>query len=253
MWVPLLAASAAARNHHIAPPGHTPVHIRAVAPRRPGALMCLARGRSRPREYAALVSRNVGVAQQRWSASYDHYIFHEGNVIPAHQDYLRRHAPTLRLRFISMERFWNASRAIVAARPLEDRAAWAQCPPSALSLRVSIGYKIMCLFHFGEFLRWFTAYEYVLRIDEDCVLLPGQPDPALEAHGFALAAPSISKPMDFEAFSAGIRGFFGELSAGRGGPNRSAFEDWPTVYTNVLFLNTSWALSVDWMYQARGT
>jgi len=238
-------AAAATRHHHA---DHA-AKDKLVA-RRPGALMCLARGRAHSRDYAALVQRNSGVAQQRWSSAYDHFIFHEGNVLSPHQEYLRHHAPTLRLRFISMERFWNESRAVVAARPLDNRAAWARCPPSDMSRRVSLGYKIMCLFHFGEFLHWFSAYQYVLRIDEDCVLLPGQPDPALEVRGYALAAPSISKPMDFEAFSAGIRDFFGELSASRGGPGRAAFEEWPTVYTNVLWLNTSWALSTGWMYEA---
>ena len=44
------------------------------------------------------------------------------------------------------------------------------CPPTELSNGFSNGYKNMCYFWSIDFLKYLEKYEYIIRIDEDCIL-----------------------------------------------------------------------------------
>ena len=103
----------------------------------------------------------VGRTDKRKAVA-DVIIFHEGNIIQYHQDYIQSFTPDMPIKFINIssvfQQFHYVNNSI--------------CPPSSFS-QLSVtpaGYHSMCYFWFLGFMEYVLKYEWMLRIDSDCVL-----------------------------------------------------------------------------------
>ena len=121
------------------------------------AIAVLTRGYDTPEKYKDLMARNRSLeAFHQANPEYDVLIFHEGNITETQQTYLQSKTK-IPLTFKTV-----AFQQTVANNP--------QCPNTPLSDSFSYGYKNMCRFWSITFLEQLKEYDYVIRLDEDCVL-----------------------------------------------------------------------------------
>ena len=119
------------------------------------AVCCLTRGYKNKSRYNDLIKRNEHLSQLDWAKSYDHIIFHEGNISKKHQVYIANKT-TLPIRFVSIkDTFFRKSNTVVDNGTCKHMPEW----PS--------GYKRMCRFWFVDFWNYVKEYEYIIRFDED--------------------------------------------------------------------------------------
>jgi len=111
--------------------------------------VCLTRGYNEIEQYDTLIRRNEAI----FKFFGDHYpilLFHEGNIKKHHQDHIKSMQP-MEIQF----------------HDISDR--WAG------------GYEGMCRFNMWDVWDVCQYYDYILRIDEDCILLEMETDPFLNA------------------------------------------------------------------------
>lgn len=121
------------------------------------AIVCLTRGYTKLDDYTNLINRNNSISKHFYSNEYDIIIYNEGNITIEHQEYIQKKSPELNLKFITIE-FYNNT---------EQNAI---CLPTSLSNNFSLGYKNMCYFWSIDFLEYLKHYDYIIRIDEDCII-----------------------------------------------------------------------------------
>jgi hypothetical protein len=89
-------------------------------------------------------------------------IWHEGNIPPEHQFYIRAHDRNKSVRFV-------------------DVSATFQLPGNEeewnLAETWSLGYRLMCRFHTYYIWRYVAEFDYIMRLDEDCALTSAGFDP----------------------------------------------------------------------------
>jgi hypothetical protein len=129
------------------------------------AVCVLTRGYKNKFMYSDLVTRNRSIFKNltKYSREYDieYIIFHEGNITSDHQEYIQSRTPSILFKFVDVgHEFTN-----------EKQLKSIYTKPTTLSESFSSGYKSMCKFWFDGFLRYTSAYDYIIRIDEDCFLL----------------------------------------------------------------------------------
>lgn len=105
------------------------------------AIVCLTRGYTDTARYKDLITRNVAI----WShinreCEYPLVIFHEGNISQAHQDYITERSMGQKIIFKDISSVWAG------------------------------GYEGMCRFMIYDIWEQCAEYDYVMRIDEDCIL-----------------------------------------------------------------------------------
>jgi hypothetical protein len=127
------------------------------------AIACLLRGYLKLSGYDDFLRRSQSVLsnlkQKETNAVIHHIIYHEGNIGLSHQKYLQKKSS---IDFI----FVNVAAEFIWI----DIAESDFCYPTKLSDSFSSGYKSMCRFWFDGFLRYAKGYDYLVRIDEDCIL-----------------------------------------------------------------------------------
>ena len=126
------------------------------------AIVVLTRGYNDNSKYKSLILRNRHICQNFYlkldnPSDYDVVIFHEGNITPSQQQYIQSKSPNLPLQFRNVT-FQN------------NNTICSLCPPTKLSHGFSMGYKNMCYFWSIDFLEYLKDYEYIIRVDEDCLL-----------------------------------------------------------------------------------
>ena len=114
------------------------------------AIVALTRGYPDLNSYHMLISRNIAIYNVFYSKlanklAYDIVLFHEGNISEEAQQYIQYHTPDMPLIFVAIP-FYNM--------------------PNCEQL----GYKNMCYFWAIDFIEYLKDYEYIIRIDEDCIL-----------------------------------------------------------------------------------
>lgn len=112
------------------------------------AIIVLTRGYESLGKYNRLLERNSSI-EKFFGNKYPLVIFHEGNITPEAQEYIRSKNPALTFRFIDVSEIWN----------YED------------------GYKSMCRFNSFYVWHFCQEYDYVMRIDEDCIIEKMETDP----------------------------------------------------------------------------
>jgi hypothetical protein len=126
------------------------------------AIVVLTKGYNGNEEYQELIDRNNSIYNIFYSLidnkeNYDIIIFHEGNITEEQQIYIQSSTPNLPLKFKYVE-FLN------------NNIDNPKCPNTGLSNNFSIGYKNMCYFWSISFFKYLHEYDYIIRIDEDCII-----------------------------------------------------------------------------------
>lgn len=132
---------------------------------RSNAIVCLTRGYSELSGYIALIKRNRSIYEvinRHRERQYPLIIWHEGNIPREHQYYVLDQECNDDVRFVNISRVFRLPRTIKE----ED-----------LAERWRVGYRLMCRFNFYHIWKYTKAFKYVMRLDEDCVLLSSKEDP----------------------------------------------------------------------------
>lgn len=122
------------------------------------AVVVLTRGYNNIQKYNTLIRRNISIAKNLAPLNkVDILIFHEGNILPLHQLYIKKFTPTLNLKFICIKEhaFKEEKKEISVFEPTRP---------------FGLNYRHMCSFWFVDFWKFLEEYDMILRIDEDCVI-----------------------------------------------------------------------------------
>ena len=112
------------------------------------AIVTLTRGYQNPQHYNSLIQRNISAHKYiNAKKTHDVIIFHEGNIPPGHQDYIKERSGNLDMQFTDISPVWSG------------------------------GYPGMCRFYSYDMWNYLRDYDYIMRIDEDCVVTRSDIDP----------------------------------------------------------------------------
>ena len=118
------------------------------------AVVVLTRGYTDIKKYDTLLKRNEHIYKNLKNKNTDILIFHEGNITPKQQIYIKNKSNLPRLKFVSVERDFK-KKTMNFYKPTK---------------RFGIGYRNMCSFWFVGFWKYTKNYDKILRIDEDCFI-----------------------------------------------------------------------------------
>lgn len=119
---------------------------------------CLARGYTgfRKHQYKKLILRNLFLNKfLNNKRSINSVIFHEGNISKFDQFMIRFLSGNFRIKFESIQEHWK--------RP--DEFEWTG------KSEFGLGYSLMCRFNYSLWWKYFDAYNYAARVDDDVLLI----------------------------------------------------------------------------------
>jgi len=122
------------------------------------AIVVLARGYNDIKKYHKIILRNIYIAKKLTDLNIPVIIFHEGNIIEYHQNYIKNATPKLNIKFIDVKEKNLA---------FKDKS---YVKRSKECSKHNIGYCHMCSFWFVNFWEFVKEYDYILRIDDDCLI-----------------------------------------------------------------------------------
>lgn len=137
----------------------------APLPAENAAIVCLTRGYQTLGGYDALIERNRAIYQVINSRRERHYplmIWHEGNIPPEHQSYIAAADLNHDIRFVDVSPVFRMPTEVKEDELVEY---W------------PVGYRLMCRFHSYNIWQYAAEFEYVMRVDEDCILKSAAFDP----------------------------------------------------------------------------
>lgn len=117
----------------------------------------LTRGYPNLEQYHTLIDRNQYIDQYLTDKSIPLLFFHEGNITEEQQRYIANQTPRLDLRFVNICEGDQAFRK--EKELLAPKLVWGD-----------VGYRHMCSFWFVDFWHFVQEYDYLIRIDEDCMV-----------------------------------------------------------------------------------
>jgi hypothetical protein len=142
-------------------------------------IVCLTRGYRDARGYDQLIARNrsiFGTINQHRANQYPLVIWHEGNISAEHQRHILANEANRDVRFVDISVVFRAPEWVVGGVPEH----W------------TIGYRLMCRFHMYHVWQFTKHFDYVMRVDEDCILGSTAVDPiewlAANGNDFATGA-----------------------------------------------------------------
>lgn len=112
------------------------------------AIIVLTRGYDNLEKYNRLLKRNASI-EKFFGNKYPLVIFHEGNITSIAMEYIKAKNPSLNFTFVNVSEIWN----------------------------YADGYKSMCRFNALWVWHFCKQYDYVMRIDEDCIIEKMDTDP----------------------------------------------------------------------------
>ena len=117
----------------------------------------LTRGYQDTNKYSDLIKRNKSIQEHLNNKNIDILIFHEGDITYTQQIYIQNQTPLLKIIFVNIlsHAFKESKKYIQFSKETEG---------------YSLGYRHMCDFWFVSFWSFVKEYDYLLRIDEDCVI-----------------------------------------------------------------------------------
>jgi hypothetical protein len=127
------------------------------------AIVILTRGYTDKKGYDKLIKRNKAIYDVFYSKlddkyNYDVVIYHEGNITVDQQEYIQ--SMTKGLPLVFKEVSFQKNKQINTE----------MCPPTLISEYFPMGYKNMCYFWSISMFEYMSSYEYIIRIDEDCII-----------------------------------------------------------------------------------
>ena len=135
--------------------------------RKDAAIVVLTRGYDQHAGYSQFITRGRALSSMPWAHNVDHLVYHQGDVAPEQQEYLRQ-ATKLPMEFINITWAFNAGwQRVYAENP---NATWAEkCPNKDHGSHFGFGYRTMCDWWSRLFLSdpVLKNYKSMMRIDED--------------------------------------------------------------------------------------
>lgn len=119
----------------------------------------LTRGYEDQSKYQDLIERNESIRKNIQDQTISILIFHEGNITPSQQTHISNQTPELNLQFIDVKSTGKAFRKEKESIPFDPETA-----------AFPIGYRHMCSFWIMDFWHFVSEYDFLLRIDEDCII-----------------------------------------------------------------------------------
>jgi hypothetical protein len=196
-----------------------------------------------------LVNRNKSIRDYLWSPSgtpfgskLDVIIFHEGNLWPAHQQYIQSETPEMPITFVNISTIFQEFR--VVNNPF--------CPPSVLSQleNTPAGYFSMCYFWFYSFRKYVTAYDWMLRLDEDCTLAQDARKSVYllpeTVHFASTQWTNLERTNRFDKITSNYEGMVVRglrnltIEFARKHKIFDTVNSWKAPYTNVMYVNLRW-------------
>jgi hypothetical protein len=138
--------------------------------RQRNAIVCLTRGYTDLCGYNALIERNRSIYQvinRHRARQYPLIVWHEGNISAEHQRHIAAQELNKDLRFVDISADFQLAEPIPAQELVES---W------------PLGYRLMCRFHSYFIWQYAARFDYVMRLDEDCVLTSAAFDPIESLH-----------------------------------------------------------------------
>jgi len=133
------------------------------------AICTLTRGYENKLLYHMLISRNISISKfltKIDKSEYDFIILHEGNISDDDKVYISSKTPSLDIKFWDINEVLPKTAFNVNKIKINEEL----CPPNNLSSGFHLGYNHMCQFWSIEFLKYFKDYNFMVRIDEDCIV-----------------------------------------------------------------------------------
>jgi hypothetical protein len=123
------------------------------------AIVILTRGYHNYEKYFSLIQRNKSISKNLNDKTTDIVIFNEGNIDPIHQVLIKKETPDLNIKFVTVtEKAFLKENEVFTFYKTTIRDIW------------HYGYRHMCHFWFIDFMKFCDNYDYILRIDEDCII-----------------------------------------------------------------------------------
>lgn len=132
------------------------------------AIVTLSRGYGGLSDYNSLIERNNSIYEnivKNSKYNFDNIIFHEGNISVDHQNYIKV-LSKIELIFVDVKTSGSKN----GFNDLNVKNESQFCHPTPESGWFPLGYKHMCHFWAIDFFDYLSEYDYVIRIDEDCVV-----------------------------------------------------------------------------------
>jgi hypothetical protein len=124
------------------------------------AIVALVRGYPEDRShYGDLIARNRAIYQEvnsKRTQPVPLRLFHEGNISPEDQEFVRSHTPEQTIDFVDVSTVW-----------LRDAEYYQGLP--------SVGYRLMCRFNTVHIWEYCADLDYFMRVDEDVILTGTDP------------------------------------------------------------------------------
>lgn len=211
-----------------------------------GVIAALIRSFPQTKQYdRTIIRRNKAISQYLYwaptvTSSVDIVIFHEGNLSPAHQQYIQDATPELPIKFVDVGEVFREYKDVDV--PI--------CPKNKMvSMMFGPGYYSMCFFWFLRFDRYLTNYDWMLRLDDDCILVKNVQFHVKEMPNTVHFASSLwvnlaegtsdaIRPKDEGGVVVGMRNLTIQFAQ-----EQNLFQDihsWHAPYTNAMYIDLRW-------------
>lgn len=212
-------------------------NLRGQLKRHEHAIAVLTRIHAELTGYDGLIRRSKRLLAKKWATdSFDFVFFHEPRMPMTHKNYIIGG-----LRPYAHKIFFEDVSDNIRDGLLSMNTNNSICPATDLSSRFSYGYKGMCYFWYGGFIRTKAAglYKSLLRVDDDCLV-------ENELEGFT---PFCQGNLSTVAFTdenptvmVGMDQLFQSIAFNRSLKNL-IWEKWKLPYTNVMCFDLDWVRS----------
>lgn len=197
------------------------------------AFVCLTRGYNGLQGYADIIARNNSLSEYIKLFNASNIIFHEGNISIDHQNYIINNScPS---EFINLQDETYTSTAFKSNRVCEQNKIVYE---TWLSKQYPIGYKHMCHFWFKDFLEFVNDFDYIIRVDEDCIIRSFPTD--IFKKQFALITP-LYNGVDVEDVTVGLQETLNQFNKTNNVIEKHTLcECKKNPYTNVFIMNVDY-------------
>lgn len=200
------------------------------------AVVALTRGYKDVSSYDALINRNRAIYEHvHMRDGFDVLVFHEGNITKEQQSYIQSMTEYMPITFVDIHDTKSAAFNMDVV-PSTSQHTY----ETTLSKSFPIGYKHMCHFWFIDFLKCCSSYNYVVRIDEDCVVthFPQDVVDDMNIKGVRFVTPSYNNGPDDADVTVGLNDLYNTL-----GTDLLPFKSLKLPYTNVFVIDVQFFLN----------
>jgi hypothetical protein len=200
------------------------------------AICVLSRGYNDVNQYNNLINRNISIERLLHNKNNDNYSFiilHEGNINENQQNFISSKTPNLNIEYWDIKNK-NPKTAFDNNKNIVNDF----CSPNWLTKNFSIGYRHMCHFWSIDFLEYFKDFDYVIRIDEDCIVDDFNLEiiEDMETDNLVFVSPMFQE-QDVDLVIVGLENLRNEYILENNLFNTTEFKQIKCPYTNFMIIN----------------